>query len=320
MTDVATISLRVNTTELERGNKVLDDFGKAAQDTAKKSDDLNRAFKAGAESQKKNTDSIKQQREELQKLLDKISPVNKALNELDTLQDKLAKAHKAGILPTDDYTHYNDLLEKNRQKIAAVGEETKQLGLKSAGARREIGVLIGELARGNLGALRGSGITLANRAGWIDQLMTLRGLGIAGIVGGISAAVYALGKAWHEGNQESVEFNKQLILTGNYAGQTADSLNTMAKALSGGGVTQGDAAGALAKIASTGKFTGKQLEEVTRTALAMQQATGQAIAATVSDFEKLQDAPAKASQELNDRLHYLTATQYEYIASLERAG
>ncbi|MCV5721014.1 hypothetical protein OFM97_30915, partial [Escherichia coli] len=56
-----------------------------------------------------------------------------------------------------------------RQRDQA-GKATHSLGLKSAAARQEIGVLIGELARGNLGALRVSGITLANRAGWIDTL------------------------------------------------------------------------------------------------------------------------------------------------------
>ncbi|HGU9130448.1 phage tail tape measure protein [Escherichia coli] len=60
------------------------------------------------------------------------------------------------------------------RKMEQAGKATHSLGLKSAAARQEIGVLIGELARGNLGALRGSGITLANRAGWIDTLMSPR--------------------------------------------------------------------------------------------------------------------------------------------------
>ncbi|HDI5153042.1 TPA: phage tail tape measure protein, partial [Salmonella enterica subsp. enterica serovar Choleraesuis] len=58
------------------------------------------------------------------------------------------------------------------RKLDTATKSTHALGLKSAMARREIGVLIGELARGNFGALRGSGITLANRAGWIEQLMS----------------------------------------------------------------------------------------------------------------------------------------------------
>ncbi|BEA52934.1 hypothetical protein VEE32_07780 [Escherichia coli] len=50
------------------------------------------------------------------------------------------------------------------RKMEQAGKATHSLGLKSAAARQEIGVLIGELARGNLGALRGSGITLATHS------------------------------------------------------------------------------------------------------------------------------------------------------------
>uniref|UniRef100_UPI000542862F phage tail length tape measure family protein n=2 Tax=Enterobacterales TaxID=91347 RepID=UPI000542862F len=96
------------------------------------------------------------------------------------------------------------------RKMEQAGKATHSLGLKSAAARQEIGVLIGELARGNLGALRGSGITLANRAGWIDKLMTPKGLAVGGVIGGITAAVIGLGKAWMEGQEEGEAFNRQL--------------------------------------------------------------------------------------------------------------
>ncbi|EDH5424247.1 phage tail tape measure protein, partial [Salmonella enterica subsp. enterica serovar Muenchen] len=96
------------------------------------------------------------------------------------------------------------------RKMEQAGKATHSLGLKSAAARRELGVLIGELARGNFGALRGSGITLANRSGWLDALMTPKGMAVGGVVGGIAAAVYALGKAWYDGQKEGEEFNRQL--------------------------------------------------------------------------------------------------------------
>lgn len=83
--DIATISLRVNTGDLERGNQALDKFQDTAAAAAGKADDLNSSFKAGASTQKQNTESLKQQRQELQNLLNKISPVNKALDELDTI-------------------------------------------------------------------------------------------------------------------------------------------------------------------------------------------------------------------------------------------
>ncbi|EAB2832844.1 phage tail tape measure protein [Salmonella enterica subsp. enterica] len=206
------------------------------------------------------------------------------------------------------------------RKLDTAAKSTHALGLKSAMARREIGVLIGELARGNFGALRGSGITLANRAGWLETLMSPKGLMIGGVVGGIAAAVYGLGRAFYEGEKEGEEFNKQLILTGNYAGKTAGQLNEMAKSLAGNGITQHDAAGVLAQVVGSGAFRGGQVETVTRAAVAMQNATGEAVDKTIANFRKLYDEPTKASEELNNQMHYLTASQFQYISALESRG
>ncbi|ENF9605283.1 phage tail tape measure protein [Salmonella enterica] len=206
------------------------------------------------------------------------------------------------------------------RKLDTAAKSTHALGLKSAQARREIGVLIGELARGNFGALRGSGITLANRAGWIEQLMSPKGLMIGGVVGGIAAAVYGLGKAFYEGQKESEAFNKQLILTGSYAGKTTDQLNKMAKSLAGNGVTQHDAAGVLAQVVGSGAFTGQAVDMVSRTAARMQEAVGQSVDETIRQFKRLQDDPVNAAKELDKTLHFLTATQLEQIRVLGEQG
>ncbi|ELM3230534.1 phage tail tape measure protein, partial [Salmonella enterica] len=205
-------------------------------------------------------------------------------------------------------------------KLDTATKSTHALGLKSAQARREIGVLIGELARGNFGALRGSGITLANRAGWIEQLMSPKGMMIGGVVGGIAAAVYGLGKAYYEGEKESEEFNKQLILTGSYAGKTAGQLNEMAKSIAGNGVTQHDAAGVLAQVAGSGAFTGAAVDMVSCTAARMQEAVGQSVDETIRQFRRLQDDPVNAAKELDQTLHFLTATQLEQIRVLGEQG
>lgn len=206
------------------------------------------------------------------------------------------------------------------RKLDTAAKSTHALGLKSAMARREIGVMIGEMARGNFGALRGSGITLANRAGWIDKLFSARGLAVGGLVGGVAAAVYGLGKAWREGQKESEEFNKQLILTGNYAGKTTGQLNEMAKSLAGNGVTQHDAAGVLAQVVGSGSFTGPAVDMVSRTAARMQEAVGQSVDETIRQFKRLQDDPVNAAKELDKTLHFLTATQLEQIRVLGEQG
>ncbi|HCR2005575.1 TPA: phage tail tape measure protein [Enterobacter cloacae subsp. dissolvens] len=120
--DIATISLRVNTSELERGNQALDRFQETASAAAGKADDLNSTFRTGIDNQKKNSESLKQQRQELQNLLNKISPVNKALDELDTIQESLAKFRGKGLVGDEDFTRYNSVLETTRAKLAQVME------------------------------------------------------------------------------------------------------------------------------------------------------------------------------------------------------
>ncbi|EPD6203036.1 phage tail length tape measure family protein, partial [Enterobacter hormaechei] len=120
--DIATISLRVNTSELERGNQALDRFQETASAAAGKADDLNSTFRTGIDNQKKNSESLKQQRQELQNLLNKISPVNKALDELDTIQESLSKFRNKGLVGDEDFTRYNSVLETTRAKLAQVME------------------------------------------------------------------------------------------------------------------------------------------------------------------------------------------------------
>ena len=117
MSDIATISLRVNTSDLERGNRTLDDFQQTAGDAAKKADDLNSSFRAGAESQKKSSASIREQKQELQALLNKISPVNAALDELDAIQQSLANYRSKSLLGGEQYERYNEILETTRTKL-----------------------------------------------------------------------------------------------------------------------------------------------------------------------------------------------------------
>ncbi|HHZ3622054.1 TPA: phage tail tape measure protein [Escherichia coli] len=206
------------------------------------------------------------------------------------------------------------------RKMEQAGKATHSLGLKSAAARQEIGVLIGELARGNLGALRGSGITLANRAGWIDTLMSPKGMMPGAVIGGIAAAVYGLGKAWYDGQKEGEEFNRQLSLTGHYAGVTAGQLWTLSRAISGNGITQHAAAGALAQVVGSGAFRGNDIGMVARAAAQMERSVGQSVSDTINQFKRLKDDPVNAAKALDNELHFLTATQLEQIRVLGEQG
>ncbi|MDW7733804.1 phage tail tape measure protein [Serratia marcescens] len=401
MTDIASISLRVDTGDLQRGNSELDKFQKTAAGAAGAADGFNASGKETAKVSKEVAHEVEethkrvaeysrrlretqttatasgraqdQLTESYFRQIDRIKQLGTGTQELRAIQSQVRAARAAGNITQNDYlTLTSHAAEKMREltkaeeasaaaksifiqklkdqvatqslsreellryraaqlgvgsaadiyikKLSTAGDATHKFSLQTSAARRELGVMLGELARGNLGALRGSSITLANRSGLIEQMMTLRGLGIAGVLGGIAAAVYGLGKAWYQGSQEAVEFNKQLILTGNYAGRTSAQLQDMAKAMSGNGITQHAAAGVLAQVVGSGAFKSNQLETVARAAAAMQEATGQSVEATIKNFQKLYDSPTKASEELNNQLHYLTSAQYEYISSLEKRG
>lgn len=147
---------------------------------------------------------------------------------------------------------------------------------------------------------------------------------IAGLINPITlvaAAVAGLGVAYFKGAQESVEFNKALILTGNYANTTADALADMAAQMDSiAGVTTRSASAALAEVASTGRFTADQIGLVATAAENMRAGTGKAVEDTVKEFVRLRDDPVRAILQLNETYHFLTRSTYDQIKALQEQG
>lgn len=143
--------------------------------------------------------------------------------------------------------------------------------------------------------------------------MRIAMFGLVGTAGALAIATY-------KGSQEFTEYNKQLILTGSYAGKTASQLDSLAKQLSGNGITQYRMADALAKVVGSGAFSGNQVGIVADISAKMEKAVGQDIDKTIEHFKRLKDDPVKAVTELNNSLHFLTSKQYEQIAAAEAQG
>lgn len=402
MTDIATISLKAETSDLERGTQKLKEFGSAAEKVSDSAQDLNKQFKRGVDTQKKATQAAEQQRKELHELLNQLNPTNKAFERLDEWQEKIVAASKKGMLPTDQFKDYNGILEQTRDKLqkmhmsltlegqALLAQEaatkraeqaandflqslknqsdtlgktrTEILELKAAqmGVSDKAAPIIAKLKEQEKAFMNGS-ITIGQYRNAMRQLpmqmtdiatsiasgmplwliMVQQGGQIKDSFGGIGNSLKAIGSfftpariamlgtagaltavavAAYKGSMEFSEYNKQLILTGGYAGKTASQLDKLSRQLSGNGITQYRMADALSKVVGSGAFSGNSIGIVAETSAKLEKIIGQDIDKTIEHFKRLRDDPVKAVTELNNSLHFLTAKQYEQIAAAEAQG
>lgn len=402
MADIATISLKADTSDLERGTQKLKEFGSTAEKVNCSAQDLNEQFKRGVDNQKKAAQAAEKQRKELHELLNQLNPTNKAFERLDDWQTKLVAASKKGLLPKDQFKDYTSILDQTRDKLqrmhmsltaegqALLAQEaatnkakqaadeflqslknqtdfigktkTEILELKAAqmGISQQAAPMISKLKEQEKAFLNGS-ITIGQYRNAMRQLpaqmtdivtslasgmpvwmvMIQQGGQIKDSFGGLGNSLKALASlitparvamfgfvgaasavalAAYQGSKEFSEYNKQLILTGGYAGKTAAQLDALARKISGNGITQHGMAGAISKVVGSGEFSGDVVEMVSKTAAAMENAVGQSVDKTIKQFQRLQEEPVKAVTELDKSLHFLTATQLEQIMTLQEQG
>lgn len=252
----------------------------------------------------------------LQKLLGKIDPVNAALERLDRMETQLRSHRSKGSISQDDFDAYTGKISKARDEITKADGALGHFTFSSAGARREFGYLIAEVARGDFGALRGSLSTLANRSGLLTAVLSPMGLAISAAalaLGGFAAAVITV-------TDHEEALNRSIIATGDFAGKTTGQLSDMVDALGNVPGNGGNAQKVLQSLVMSGKVTGDRLQEAAQASIDFATITGKSIDQAVDAFVRLQDDPVKAAKDLDDQLHFLTATQYENIKALQAQG
>lgn len=146
---------------------------------------------------------------------------------------------------------------------------------------------------------------------------------VAGLVSPLTvaaAAIAVLGVAYYQGSKEIDAYNKNIIMTGNFAGVTANQLQTMAAGFRSIGSTQGAGAQVLSELVGTGKVAKLELELVGRAVQNLTKVGGQDMAEAVKNFTALGEDPVKASARLNESYHFLTASVYEQIKALQESG
>ncbi|MDB4873321.1 MAG: hypothetical protein JWL97_4325 [Gemmatimonadales bacterium] len=207
------------------------------------------------------------------------------------------------------------------------GSHIDGLSFASVGARRELLVLAHEMSQGNFQKFGGSMLVLGEQTGAAGLLFSAAGLAALGLAAAVGGVAYAMIK----GSVEQKHMADALILTGNYAGLTSDSLNGLAHAAVTAGGSIGEAKKVVTELAASGKFTGDQIGYISESVIALEHATGASVEKTIKQFESLavqatghsaraSDAVSKATIKLDDEYHFLTLAVYNQIAALEKEG
>ena len=228
-------------------------------------------------------------------------------NTLTVLKDKFRSLFAGGSGAAD--------LGASLAEVAASSQDVAE----SAG---EAGESLSDLAESSNTAAEAA--ENAQRAvGAIQPVVSGTSLSLIGMAAAVVAAAAALGVliyGYNQGSKESDEYNKSLILTGNYAGTTAGRLAELALQVSAVNGTTSEAAATLAKLAGSSVIAGDSLRTIADAAAAMEDATGRSVDATIAEFVKIAKDPVAAAKELNDQYHFLTASVYSQIVALKEQG
>ncbi|HHT7484226.1 TPA: phage tail length tape measure family protein [Klebsiella pneumoniae] len=294
---------------------------------------MTQAGERAATSAVKVTKATDEEKQSLSELLDRIDPVNAALNKLDKQQQDLAKFKSKGMVDADTFDLYSKKIEETRNRLTGFRDDlgkTGQSAAQTAFAMRMIPAQMTDIIVG-LSTGQSPFMVLMQQGGQLKDMFGGIGPAIKGVstyVMGLvnpftlaAAAVGFIGLAYYKGTQEQDEFYKSLVLTGNLVGKTSGQLADMAARVSvAANSTTGAAASTLNQLVSSGKVAGDSLERVTTAIVKTSVATGIATDKLVGDFNDIAADPVAAITKLNDQYHFLTLATYNQIKALQDEG
>lgn len=294
---------------------------------------MTQAGDRAASSAGKVTKATDEEKQALSELLDRIDPVNAALNKLDKQQQDLAKFKSKGMVDTDIFELYSKRIEETRNKLTGFRDDLKKTGQSAAQTAFAMRMIPAQMTDIVVGLSTGQSpfMVLMQQGGQLKDMFggigpAIKGVGtyVMGLVNPFTitaAAVGVLGLAYYKGAQEQDEFYKSLVLTGNQVGKTSGKLADMAaRAGAVADSTTGKAASTLNQLVSSGKVAGDSLERVTTAVIKISDATGIATEKLVSDFNDIATDPIAAITKLNDQYHFLTLATYNQIKALQDEG
>ncbi|HBZ3419074.1 TPA: phage tail length tape measure family protein [Klebsiella pneumoniae] len=294
---------------------------------------MTQAGERAATSAGKVTKATDEEKQSLSELLDRIDPVNAALNKLDKQQQDLAKFKSKGMVDTDTFDLYSKKIEETRNRLTGFRDDLGKTGQSAAQTAYAMRMIPAQMTDIIVGLSTGQSpfMVLMQQGGQLKDMFggigpAIKGVGgyVLGLINPVTlaaAAVGVLGLAYYKGSQEQGEFYKSLTLNGNLVGKTTGQLADMAARVSVvANSTTGVTAATLNQIVSSGKVAAESLERVTTAVVEISEATGIATEKLVGDFNDIAADPVAAITKLNDQYHFLTLATYNQIKALQDEG
>lgn len=254
---------------------------------------------------------------ELSKLVNTADKAGAELEKLAADAAKLDAALKAGKITQEDYNRAMAGITNRRRDIEATNTALGRMGFNSREARGELITLGRSLAAGNFSGAASDVLRMSQRVDGAGAAFTKFAIPVAAssaVVAGYVAVAYS---AW----KETRELENALALSGNAAGLTEESYNSLSRGVeSATQATIGQSKEITLALARTGKFSSEVIGSFGKAVAITQQLSGKAAVDIVRDFENMEGGVAKWVAAHNKSMNFVTLEQYNYIRNLEEQG
>lgn len=248
-----------------------------------------------------------------------------SVEELAAADAALERLNKANMISAEDYSDaiakqsvLMELLEKAKLKDAAASGiqdvAQKKAAISAGELRTRLSSMATNAALGQWEGFTSATGTLGIRFATVSASAAAAAAAIAAVV----AVVATLVIGFIAGQNETAEFNRALMASGNYANTTAQEMRGLAAAVAGGSVTVSNASDAILKMVASGKLNNEQLQLGAAFAADYARITGKSMTEAADKIIALREDPKRAIEEIDGAMNILTVSQYDYITSLEK--
>jgi Phage-related minor tail protein len=326
MADIATMTLRIHTDDLQRANKELKDLQRNASATVGKVDVLNRAFRSGAQDLRRYSDSLHQ-------MWTRLSPLNNELDKLIRQQRQTQSSVSRSAFDEQGLRRHGAALQQLRRQM---GQQAADMhaGNNNAKAYKEtlntlsanmLG-LVSSLASGEpvwKVALNHGAQLVTSFGGVSNTLQALRPLlattsaALGGVIGGVATLA-----SWGYNVRESFDNMRTSIIMTN--GQAFNSIGQMESlAVSIGSMTNSSISSnesLLASLNRLGRYSAPQIGIIAKATQDLGAVTEVTAEEVEANFRKIADDPVRGLAELGKQYGFVNVEMLEHVSRLVDAG